>query len=193
MKPEMRGNGWRTWTNAFIDPIGFILTHWLALMVWPNGVLALVRSIVLIIALTSIKPPSRWCGSTQATSVVQLKVAWLPLHVQESRGSLLWFAWPADWRLARGQAFNEWTVGRCETSFRNCQEPVSKLKMMPLMPNKIHGLGAVKLKNSDMISGPELIWHGRLDVLMTARLTWRKACQALSCPCSSFWHWSLIC
>lgn len=33
MKPEMRGNGWRTRTNAFIDPIGFILTHWLALMV----------------------------------------------------------------------------------------------------------------------------------------------------------------
>lgn len=35
---------------------------------------------------------------------------------------------------------------------------------MPLMLNKINEPGAVKLKNSDMISGSELIWHGHLDV-----------------------------
>lgn len=104
-------------------------------------------------------------------------------------GPPLWFARRGKWHLAPRQAFNEWTSGRCETSFRNCQGPVSNLKMMPLMPNKIHGLGAVKLKNSDMISGPELIWHAHLDVLMTAPLTWCRTRQALSCPqCHSLWH-----
>lgn len=96
MKPGMRRNGWHTQINAFIDPIGFILTRWLALLVRPNGVLDLLCSRVLIITLTSIKPPSRWCGSTQATSLAWLKVARLPLHVWGSQaGRLLWFAWPA--------------------------------------------------------------------------------------------------
>lgn len=95
---------------------------------------------------------------------------------------LLCLLWQVKRHLAKSQAFNEWTSGRCETSFRNCQEPVSKLKIMPLMLNKIDEPEAVKLKNSDMISGFELIWHGHLDVQMTALYTWHKTCQVVSYP-----------
>lgn len=178
----MRENGWHTQINAFIDPIGFILTHWLALMVWPNGVLWLVmlQSTNHHTYIYKASISLMWEHSNDFIGVAKVSTA--PIARAGKPGGLLRFAWLAQCHLAHGQAFNEWTGGRCETSFRNCQEPVSNLKMMPLMPNKIHGSGAVKLKNSDMISGPELIWHGHLDVLMTARLTWCKSCQALSCP-----------
>lgn len=53
---------------------------------------------------------------------------------------------------------------------------------MPLMLNKIDEPDAVKLKNSDMISGSKLIWHGHLDIQMTALYTWHKTCQVVSYP-----------
>lgn len=82
MKPEMRENWWRTRINAFIDPVGFISTHWLTIMVWPNGVLDLLCSRVLIITLTSIKPPSREHSSD---SIGVAKGSLLRLHVPESQ------------------------------------------------------------------------------------------------------------
>lgn len=103
-------------------------------------------------------------------------------HACREARPLLCLAWQVKRHLAKSQPFNEWTGGRCETSFRNCQEPVSNLKIMPLMLNKIDEPKAVKLKNSDMISDSKLIWHGHLDVQLTALYTWHKTCQMVSYP-----------
>lgn len=110
------------------------------------------------------KAPSHWWGAVKELS----RYCWRSTMMRRPASRFLSTSWQVKRRLAKSQAFNEWTTGRCETSFRNCQEPVSNLKILLLMLNKIDDPKAVKLKNIDMISGSKLIWHGHLDVQRTS-------------------------
>lgn len=147
---------------------------------WPNTSLAgtVVQSTNHCSYICKSSIALMWEQSSNFISTVRGSVC----HACRGARLLLCSVWQVKRHLAKSQAFNEWTGGRCETSFRNCQEPVSKLKIMPLMLNKIDDPDAVKLKNSDMISGSKLIWHGHLDVQMTALYTWHKTCQVVSYP-----------
>lgn len=138
---------------------------------WPNTTLAVAvlqstnRSTYICKSSISLM----WEQSSNFISTVRGTVC----HACREARLFLYSLWQVKRRLANSQAFNEWTGGRCETSFRNCQEPVSNLKIMPLMLNKIDEPEAVKLKNSDMISGSKtnLTWSLRRSNDRTVHMT----------------------
>lgn len=144
----------------------------------------------LISTLTSIKAPSHWFESSRVTSSSKARAGAGVTYACEPHHCLL--------PCRPGTLSNIWPKARLLTNepvedVRHHFETVKGLsatsKIMHLMLNKIDEPGAVKLKNSDMISGFRLIWHRHLDVRVTALYTWHTACQLLSwSQCHLFWH-----
>lgn len=128
---------------------------------------------------------SRWRESGRVTSPVVRRRAASPRRFRRARsGKVKWSdVWP------RARLLTNEPVEDVKHHLANVKSLSASSKIMPSTPNTIDGPDAVKLKNSDMISGSKPIWHGHLDVWLTALYTWHKTCQVESYPWRFlFWH-----